>query len=193
MIGKISGTIDSIQKESVLIMTQSGVGYIIHCGLNSCSTLLISSTCSFWVETIVREDAISLYGFESQEKLSWFRELIKVSGVGPKLALNLLDQTTIYNITQAILTQNKSAFGKVSGLGAKTAEKIILELRNKIDLLPASSGSSNKQSDIQKDAISALLNLGFAYEKASQAVLKIENPKDLGELIQMSLRIIQSI
>ena len=120
----------------------------------------------------VREDAITLYGFMHQSELEMFRILISVSGIGPQIAMNLLSQIGIEDFAIAILNEDEKALTKISGIGTKSAKRLILELRDKMkkvreSMPPEPAGRSDQHV---RDAVSALVSLGFAEKAAREAV-----------------------
>jgi Holliday junction DNA helicase RuvA subunit len=120
----------------------------------------------------VREDAITLYGFQHQSELEMFRILISVTGIGPQTAMNLLSQIGIEEFAIAILNEDEKALTRISGIGAKSAKRLILELRDKMkkisDTLP--HGETGKGSPAVHDAVSALVSLGFLEKESRDAV-----------------------
>lgn len=199
MIGKLTGKITDIYEDSIIIDV-SGVGYLVFLSSKSIEKISADLQATLFIETIVREELINLYGFSSSEEKKIFNLLIQVSGVGPRVALSILSYLTIDEIIHAINFKEKEYFQKVSGIGPKVAERIILELKTKISklgILTSSNISSVKSSDamsksiIISDAISALSNLGISKNDANTIVSKImnDNPDiSLDDLIKTSLK-----
>lgn len=140
----------------------------------------------------VREDAITLFGFMHQSELEMFRILIGVSGIGPQTALNLLSQIGIEEFVMAILNEDEKALTRISGIGAKSAKRLILELRDKMKNVSKTtvSGYPGKADPAVHDAISALVSLGFAEKESRDAVndaaLALKSPA-VQELIKAAL------
>lgn len=160
MIGSITGTIIAMSEQSVIIDTKSGVGYAV---FTDTSKMAAGSTVSLFTHHHIREDANLLYGFAKEEDIIIFELLLTVSGVGPKMALNLQINLGNNHIRQAIASNQPAIFRAVSGVGQKVAEKIIVELKNKVgqmgeigygassnELTQALLGLGYKPSEIQK-------------------------------------------
>lgn len=169
MIGHLKGTIISSDLKSV-ILDVSGVGYKIFTN----TALLDSSakaTTEFWTYLAVRENALDLYGFGTKEELDFFELLITVSGIGPKSAMGILTVATLPNLKHAISTGDTSHLTKVSGVGKKNAEKIVIELKDKLDGFVIGLEHSTS-GDI--DALEALKSLGYGEREAREALKKAE-------------------
>lgn len=138
-----------------------------------------------WIHTHVREDVLDLYGFLDYSELEFFEMLISVSGIGPKGALAILGVTSIETLRKAIGTGDTSYLTKISGIGKKTAEKIVIELRDKI-------GTELKGSSLQGelDALEALKSLGYAQNEIREALKKISSDTDTSTKIREALKIL---
>jgi Holliday junction DNA helicase RuvA len=140
----------------------------------------------------VREDAITLYGFLHQSELEMFRILISVSGIGPQIAMNLLSQVGIEDFAIAILNEDEKALTRISGIGPKSAKRLILELRDKMKKVGETiiSGETGRSNPAVHDAVSALISLGFAEKESRDAVndaaVELKSPT-VQELIKASL------
>ncbi|KKB96136.1 Holliday junction ATP-dependent DNA helicase RuvA [Candidatus Arcanobacter lacustris] len=195
MIGKLKGLIDSIFKDH-LIIDVGGVGYIVSCSSRTLHILPnIGEAVSLLIETHVREDSISLFGFMDQEEREWFRSLITVKGVGSKLALTILSHLSPSMVASSISIKDKNAFKQISGVGPKLADRIFTELKDKGGNFTSSpkvlNVSNNKTNEIMDDAISALLNLGYNGSESHMVVNNIiQKNQDvtLSELIKLSLK-----
>jgi Holliday junction DNA helicase RuvA len=176
MIGKLTGVIAEKSPPLVLIDVQ-GVGYEVDVPMSTFYNLPgLGERTTLLTHFVVREDAQILFGFASAEERATFRQLIKISGVGPKMALSLLSGLSIAELAQAVSKQELGRLVKVPGIGKKTAERLLLELKGKLgpDLaLPASAGN-----DTQADILQALIALGYS-EKEASAALKVL-PPDVG-------------
>ncbi|MFV9876067.1 MAG: Holliday junction branch migration protein RuvA [Rickettsiales endosymbiont of Dermacentor nuttalli] len=178
MIGRLTGNIESINKDSIIIDVM-GVGYVVFCSNITLKKLSgHEGKVSLIIEMHVREDQISLYGFYDNNEKYWFGELTKVKGVGPRLALTILGTLTPESLVNAILSQDKTSFSRISGVGTKLIERIFTELKNHkniINTIPnyeISNDTTNHKYNTQTDAISALVNLGYARHEAYQATNK---------------------
>jgi holliday junction DNA helicase RuvA len=180
MISKLTGTLDSLQENS-LILDVGGVGYGV---LASSRTLRqlgrAGEGISLLIETHVREDAITLYGFASAEERNWFRLLTTVQGVGAKVALSILSCLSPDELTTAIAAADKTALSRADGVGPKLALRLTTELKDKVaslaGLAPAIPASLSKTSPLanesgaRADTVSALVNLGYQRMEAFVAV-----------------------
>lgn len=172
MIAHISGTILFTGDKYVVIET-AGVGYKVRVALDTLLKLRKSADkkASLWIHTAVREDALDLYGFEEQVVLDFFEMLISVSGIGPKGALGILNVAPVEHLKEAIAMGDTGALTKVSGIGSKSAQKIILELRDKLGGHESESGSTMLGDE--RDAIEGLVTLGYAERSAREALKKV--------------------
>ena len=184
MIGSIKGKI--IHKtEKYLIVETGGIGYKINISPDTLSRLKKDSDISFWTHLHVREDALDLYGFLEYGELEFFEMLINVSGIGPKGALTILGIASIETLKKAIGTGDISYLTKISGIGKKTAEKIIIELRDKV-------GKENKDISLQGelDALEALKSLGYSQIEAREALKEVSPDLDTNSKIREALKIL---
>ncbi len=179
MIGKLKGIIDSYGEDWVIVDV-GGVGYQVHCSSRTLQTLPSpGEAASLSIETYVREDMIRLYGFTSDIEREWFRLLQTVQGVGARVALGVLGVMTPGDLATAIALEDKAQVSRAPGVGKKVAERIVAELRDKA---PAYSSADpaviHLQADLAErrapqpvaDAVSALVNLGYAQVQASAAI-----------------------
>lgn len=142
----------------------------------------------------VREDALQLFGFKTIEELKLFEQLISVSGVGPKTALSVFAVAPIEDIISAIKSSNASILKKVSGIGTKIAERIVLELKNKVAAFSNMAGVKNADElDADADAVEALVALGFSAGQSREALKQVgATEKDVRERVRKALRILKS-
>jgi len=200
VIGYIRGILKSAQPTKALIDVQ-GVGYELSIPISTFEKLPdFENEITLLTHLHVREDDMSLFGFFSQEEKDFYLMLIGVSKIGPKGALGILSGIPINELKHAILSADVNRISKVPGIGKKTAERLIVELKEKI---PAPTGidiTSSKIDDKQKimitDTIMALISLGYAKAKAQDAVKKISKTHDLEKinierLVKLSLQIIK--
>lgn len=181
MIAELTGIV-SRTSGSFLVLNVGGVGYKVSVPLTVLERLPENSEpLTLMIHTQVREDDISLYGFLEQTELSVFELLLSVSGVGPKVALGLLSASTADDLAQAISSEDVRSLTRVPGVGAKTAQRMVLELKDKIAQFgferrvdQIKSGDSVKKRDsnldLHEDAVSALTNLGYAKPESQRAV-----------------------
>jgi len=170
MISQLTGEI-SHRDINYLILDVLGVGYKIFITTETAQKLKgeEQGKITFWTHLAVRENSLDLYGFLNKSDLNFFEMLITISGIGPKTALGILNVATVDTLISAISSKDTSYLTKVSGIGQKNAEKIILELKNKITNVE--SNLSNNQDDL--DVIDALKALGYSGRDALEALKKI--------------------
>ncbi|MBC7578640.1 MAG: Holliday junction branch migration protein RuvA [Tardiphaga sp.] len=179
MIGKLKGLIDSYGEDHVILDVQ-GVGYQVHCSARTLQALPKPGEAAVLsIETYVREDAIRLFGFRSDQEREWFRLLQTVQGVGAKVALAVLSTLPPADLANAIALRDKAAIARTVGVGPKVAERIVTELKDKAPAFasvdPALVNLSGAIEDNTaprpvSDAISALVNLGYGAPQAAAAI-----------------------
>ena len=179
MIGKLTGTLLEKNPPEVVVDC-AGVGYEVQVPMGTFYNLpAIGERVSLLTHFIVREDAQLLYGFGSAPERATFRELIKVAGVGPRTALGILSGMGVNDLAQAITLQEAGRLIKVPGIGKKTAERLLLELRGKIGAdMGANSARAQVTSQAQADILQALLALGYNDKEAATALKAL--PQDVG-------------
>ena len=187
MIGRISGVLLEKNPPQVLVEVQ-GVGYEVDVPMSTFYNLPgIGDKVTLLTHFIVREDAQILFGFATPSEREAFRQLIKISGVGPRTALAVLSGMSVADIAQAVTAQDAGRLVKVPGIGKKTAERLLLELKGKLgaDLGP---GAAAPGSDAQADILQALVALGYSDKEAGAALKAL--PKDVGvsEGIKLALK-----
>lgn len=201
MIGKLKGIIDSYGDEHV-ILDCHGVGYLVHCSSRTLQALpRPSEAATLFIETVVREDMIRLFGFANETEKAWFNILLGVQGVGQKVALAILSTLRPSELANAIAMKDKAAIARTSGVGPKLAERICVELKDKapafgsIDpavLKLAGDLDEGRAKGPVKDAISALVNLGYGQPQAAAAVAAaskaLGEAAETGALIRQGLR-----
>lgn len=180
MIGYIKGNVLNTKDGTVLI-ENGGIGYEVVCSASVYSQLNANKTGEVYTYMAVREDDVSLYGFISLEEKSMFLKLISVSGVGPKMGITVLSGLSLADLVTKIATQDVKGLSKVKGLGKKTAERIILELREKIGCVDEDTGEVLLFNDkpieekVNQDAVLALMSLGFTKAESVEAVKRAQN------------------
>lgn len=188
MISMISGKIADFGPKWVIVEI-SGIGYKVRVTEDTLHELAKSTEVKFWTHMAVREDAMDLYGFLSKKDRDFFELLITVSSIGPKTALNISSTVSSDTLISAIRSGSTAHLTKVSGIGRKTAEKIILELKDKINGMDSSEDSAFMSSDM--DAIDALRALGYDSDDAREALKKISKEiSDTGEKVKAALKIL---
>lgn len=172
MIGKISG-ITAFKGDRFAIIETGGVGYKVFITLECLRTLPHEDgeVISLWTHTVVREDALDLYGFTSRSELDLFERLIGISGVGPKSALSIIGMAPVETLRKAIASGDTTYLTKVSGIGRKTAEKIVLELKETLGYRPGAEGDAATAHEI--DTLEALEALGYSAREVRDVLAKI--------------------
>lgn len=197
MIGYLKGNIINITG-NVAIIEVNGVGYEVCCSSGALYKNSDKQVGEVWTYMAVREDGVFLYGFESIEEKNMFLKLITVSGIGPKMGITILSGMNLHDLAYAIACSDIKALSSVKGLGKKTAERIILELRENIsslDLPAETKGKkAEKTADVlpkeEEDAIIALMTLGYRREESKKAVEKAreDGAVSLEDIITSALR-----
>lgn len=192
MIGWLRGIIIDKKTPGKLTLDVGGVGYEVETSLTTFFAIEAQAgLLELFIHTIVREDAFLLYGFVNQEERGLFRSLIKVNGVGPKLAIAILSSITPVEFVQCIQREDANLLTKLPGIGRKTAERLVVEMKDSVknivvDAQSPISVASPKQAD---EAIFALEALGFKHQEASKVVDKIDDgDKSAEQLIREALR-----
>lgn len=176
MIGKLAGRVDEVAVDYAIIDVH-GVGYVAYCSGRTLDHLAVGEAAVLFIETVVREDMIRLYGFAAATERDWFRMLQTVQGVGAKVALAILSVLPSDGLAQAVALQDKAAVARAPGVGPKLAQRIVAELKDKapaaiISGIPAAAVSSITRAPkgAPAEAVSALVNLGYGQSEAAQAV-----------------------
>jgi holliday junction DNA helicase RuvA len=168
MIGSLKGKVQ-YKGANFLIVETNGVGYKVLVIPPLLVAFKLGQEISLVILTYVREDQITLYGFETLEELSFFELLLTVSGVGPKSALGIMSLESLDMIKSAIVSEDPTVFTKVSGIGRKTAERVIVELKEKLKSESGSSGVAKEHSE----ALDALIALGYSQQQAREALKSV--------------------
>ena len=201
MIGKLKGIIDTYGEDTVILDVQ-GVGYLVHCSSRTLQALPpVGEAATLFIETVVREDMIRLFGFASTVEQQWFNILLGVQGVGQKVALAILSTLRPAELANAIAMKDKAAIARTSGVGPKLAERICVELKDKAPAFGtldpavvklAGDLEDNRVSGPVKDAISALTNLGYGAPQAAATVAAaaraLGESAETGALIRQGLK-----
>ena len=187
MIGKLSGTLSEKNPPQVLVDCQ-GVGYEVDVPMSTFYNLpAVGEKVSLLTHFVVREDAQILYGFGSSEERAAFRQLIKISGVGPRMALGVLSGMSVPELAQAITLQEAGRLVKIPGIGKKTAERLLLELKGKMgaDLGPATATAADST---QNDILQALVALGYSDKEAALSLKALPAGVSVSEGIKFALK-----
>jgi len=192
----IKGKYVGINKDYIIV-ENSGIGYkIFTSGVTMSSIPKPGEEIMLYLEQIVREDFLGLYGFDSKEELELFKLLLTVSGVGPKAALSLLSISRVNNLKYAILTGDEKHICRGVGIGKKTAARIILELKDKLksdELLddPQNPNINNNENImILSEALSALLALGYSEKEAESVLKNVDKNESIENIIKSALKLL---
>jgi len=179
MIGKLKGIVDSYGTDFI-ILDVGGVGYQVHCSARTMQALPApGEPATLSIETYVREDQIKLFGFVSDVEREWFRLLQTVQGVGAKVALSVLGTLTVSELASAVAMRDKAMVARSPGVGAKVAERIVTELKDKVPAFAnidpavvhlAGALDEKRAPKPVADAVSALVNLGYGQPQAAAAI-----------------------
>jgi len=194
MFAFIKGIIEAVAKE-YMVIENNGVGYKIHSAMSTLEKLIIGKEAKIYTYMHVREDNISLFGFLSQEELRVFELLISVSGIGPKAAISVLSGLSPSKFSLAVITNDTAVLKSISGIGLKTAQRIILELRDKVKAEEGIEMPSNSTDLAGKklEALNALQVLGYSSRDALNVLNKID-AENLGieDIIKQALKLFAS-
>jgi len=192
MISHLVGVIDSIEGNRITLDV-SGVGYLVSVPKSFSSKIgdkIKVHTCQ-----IVREDDISLYGFATKEERSLFTTLLSVNGIGPKGAMTMISEIPLNKLVAAIAKSDAALISSVKGIGEKTAQRVIIELKEKVakayTIEPSGSVTeASKEDPALKDAISALITLGYSPQEARTAIKKagVSGERSVEDMIRMALK-----
>lgn len=190
----IKGSFEGIEKEYIIIEC-GNIGYKIYTSGSTISNMpSLGEKVKIFTYQIVREDFIGLYGFLSKEEIELFIMLIGINGVGPKAALSLMSITSVAALKYAIITSDEKLITKAPGIGKKTAQRIILEIKDKIGIQEAVGEShidiNNGEDHREKlgEALGALMALGYSEKEAEKAIEKADKDKSVEEIIKVCLR-----
>ncbi len=185
MIAKLTGTLDFL-RDSYAVVDVGGVGYKVFVTAHTLGMIAGKTNVQFYIHTYVREDILALYGFVEFEELEMFELLISISGIGPKAALGILSIADPKTVRTAVLNEDPAILTRVSGVGKKTAERVILELKNKIADIPM---HEKNQIVSDGDALEALVTMGYSVSQARETLKEISpDIKDVGERVKMALK-----
>ena len=190
MYGFVKGTIDYIKPGCVCIDT-GNVGYLVNISDKTYNEIFAETEeIKLYTLTVVREDDISIYGFLSLEELDFFKLLIGVNSVGPKLGMSILSVFTISELVTYIVKKDAKAISKAPGVGSKSAEKIIIELKDKVasfNVEEIEYVNSEESDEIVNECVDALISLGFKKKEAMAAVKKVKDYTDVSDLLSKAL------
>ena len=189
MISFLRGKV-SYKLKNKIILELNNIGYSVFIGDNFLNDLKIGEETEIFTYQQVKEDIFDLYGFKTLEELDFFELLLSISGIGPKSALGVLSMAKLDDMKQSIIAGDSNLLTKVSGIGKKTANRVILELKDKLFKIEGAYDLSSMNC-FPSDEIEALVGLGYSWTQARTALSQVDkNIKDSGERIKKALKII---
>lgn len=201
MIGLLRGKLARHAEDHIILETH-GVGYLVHCDQRTLAGMQAhGGEIELSIETQVREDSITLYGFVREDEKAWFKRLQGIQGVGARSALSLLSVLTPDQLATAVLAQDKQPLTKAQGVGPKLAGRIVAELKDRLPApgnlsgsIPAEQMKTAGSADLMADAIAALVQLGFGRSEAFASVSRLEAQgyTKLDDLIRLGLKELSS-
>ncbi|MDP2593577.1 MAG: Holliday junction branch migration protein RuvA [bacterium] len=183
MISHIRGDV-LLKTEKFAVLETGGLGYKVYATKETLDCLSENKSASLWTYLAVREDSNTLYGFLQKDELDFFELLLTVSGIGPKTALGILNLADVSSIKKAVSANNPAHLIKVSGIGKRVAEKIVLELKNKI------KGEAEPTLKEEIEAMEALKSLGYSQKESREALRETEGVTTINEKIKQALKIL---
>ena len=189
MYAYITGIVDELLTDRA-VLEAGGVGYELFCSAMTLKRLRAGQKERLYTHLHLAEGIMALYGFYEPEEKDMFRRLLTVTRVGPKLALSVLSVLTPSDVAGAIVTNNAAAFDRVSGMGRKTAQRVLLELKERVEAseMLGGSGANVDSPDIRSEAVAALVSLGYDGLAAGKAIAAIEQAESVESLITAALR-----
>lgn len=187
MIASVSGAVRH-KDLNHLVVEVGGVGYKVSVTTDVAAEAVLSQPIFLWTYLAVRENALDLYGFLDREALEAFELLITISGIGPKTALGIMNVASPATLRQAVGSGDASYLTRVSGIGKKNAEKIVLELKDKMKF---AEGERTGAASVEGDALEALVSLGYSERDSREALKKVsKDVKDAGERVKAALKLL---
>lgn len=184
MIGWLRGKVRHVDSAGVIILNANGVGYEIHVRYQDLAHIPLDAEISLYIHTHVREDQITLFGFLNEQDKLLFRQLNAVSGIGARTAMNLLSGMTSDELMRAIQASDHTAIARIPGIGKKTAQRIILELRGRL------AEEKSATVGIAADVRSALINLGYKPAQVDKALRTVDDTGDFETMLRAALKVL---
>ena len=192
MIGKLTGQFGGTTLEESVVVDVAGVGYVVRVPAATrerCAKGQAGGGVSLFVHTAVREDAIDLYGFPTEGELSFFKQLMSVSGIGPKTALGIFDKAEVAGLERAIRASDMATLTNAFGISKKLAERLVVELRDKIKTAtPAQDTPQADGKNNDAEVIEALMALGYSAQESRAALKDVAPAEDMRERLGKALR-----
>ena len=189
MYAYISGTVDEVLSDRAIVEAAGG-GYELYVSAMTARRLVVREKARLYTHLHLAEGVMALYGFYDTNERDMFRRLLSVTRVGPKLALSVLSVLTPSDVAAAVVTENAAAFDRVPGMGRKTAQRVLLELKEHVQSEQLVAGVPDDAPDIRAEAVAALVSLGYDGLAAGKAVSAVEKAGSVEELLTAALRIL---
>lgn len=189
MYAYISGMVDEVLPDRAIVEA-AGVGYELYVSAMTARRLVVREKARLYTHLHLAEGVMALYGFYDTNERDMFRRLLSVTRVGPKLALSVLSILTPSDVAAAVVTENAAAFDRVPGMGRKTAQRVLLELKEHVQTEQLVAGIPDDAPDIRAEAVAALVSLGYDGLAAGKAVSAVEKAGSVEELLTAALRIL---
>ncbi len=187
MYAYIHGTVEEIGADRAVLET-GGVGYELACSATTIRRLIAGERTRLYTHLHLAEGVMALYGFYDTGEREMFRRLLSVTRVGPKLALSVLSVLTASDVAAAVVTENAAAFDRVPGMGRKTAQRVLLELKERVGTGQMAGGLPGDAPDIRAEAVAALVSLGYDGLAAGKAVSAVEHATSVEALLTAALK-----
>ena len=187
MYAFLSGTVDETAPDRA-VLDVSGVGYELFCSGMTLRKLLVGKRAKLYTHLYLADGIMALYGFFDTEERDMFRRLLSVTRVGPKLALSVLSLLTPADVAAAVVTDNAAAFDRVPGMGKKTAQRVLLELKERVSAEQMTGGGADEGADMRATATAALVSLGYDGLSAGKAVAAVQDATSVEALLTAALK-----
>ena len=191
MLELVTGTIQKLTPTYAVVVT-SGVGFYVNISLNTCEKLRENTETTLFLHEIIREDTFDLYGFIDENERTMFRLLISISGIGANTARVILSKMTPSELAEAIMSGNSAAIQTIKGIGGKTAQRLVLELKDKVGFAEGESKIISSQGNTLKiESLSALIMLGYqknAAEKVVDAIMQESVQHSVEDVVKLALK-----
>jgi holliday junction DNA helicase RuvA len=193
MIGRLTGILVEKNPPQLLLDVQ-GVAYEVDVPMSTFYNLpAIGERLALYTHLVVREDAHLIFGFGTEHERRAFRQLVKISGVGARTALSVLSGLSVAELAQAVTMQDTGRLIKIPGIGKKTAERLLLELKDKLGVDVTTTVGIHRPAPVMSDALNALLSLGYSDKEAIAAVKKLPEGLAVGDAIRQALKLLSKV
>lgn len=192
MLDSISGQIQKLTP-TYAVVTTSGLGFYVNISVNTCEQLQEKQECTLLLHEVIREDAFDLYGFVTEDERAMFRLLISVSGIGANTARVILSKMLPMELAEAILAGNSGVIQSIKGIGAKTAQRLVLELKDKVGFVDTTSDKifTGMGNTLKIESLSALVMLGYqksAAEKVVDSIMQESVQRTVEDIVKIALK-----